>query len=121
MVYQLALDSSAVRAAGLRPGDDQGVLFLRGNPRVSRVDWGHPGPLRAERSLDAWMDRWSSVDPSLKACLQQAIRQNRDWLTDPAAPWLGAPGSRWNDWLDNQNISVRSRLEASCGPLPRVE
>lgn len=121
MVYQLALDSSAVRAAGLRPGDDQGVLFLRGNPRVSRVDWGHPGPLRAERLLDAWMDRWSSVDPSIKACLQQAIRQNRDWLTDPAAPWLGAPGIRWTDWLDNQNISVRSRLEASCGPLPRVE
>lgn len=121
MVYEIELDRSAVHTAGLHPGDDQGVVYLKGNPKVNRVDWGHPGPLRSGRLLGTWMDRWSIGDPALKSCLEQEIRRNPEWLTDPAAPWLLAGGGGLTDWLAGQNISVRARLEASCGPLPAAE
>ncbi len=121
MIYELKLDASSVRIAGLRTGDDQGVLYLKGNPKVNRVAWEHCGPLRASRLLDGWMKKWSLEDLDQKECIHQTLKANTEWLTHPEAPWLQAHGGRFADWLSNQNISVRARLEAECGTLKEVE
>jgi hypothetical protein len=121
MIYPLELDSTSVKIAGLRSGDDQGVLYLKGNPKVNRVAWDHSGPLRAARLLDAWMQKWPLDDAVRKACLLRALKGNLELLTHPEAPWLHAHGGRFSDWISNQNISVRARLEAECGSIEELE
>ncbi len=121
MIYELALDSSEARMARLQQGDDQGVRYLKGNPKVCRVDWAYCGPQRASRLLALWMENWEVDPPEKKECLRQAILENRGWLTHPDAPWLRANGGTWADWLALHHVSVREGLDAKCGSIQEVE
>lgn len=120
MIYELELDARSVRAAGLQIGDDQGVLFLKGNPKVCRVAWEYFGPDRARRLFEKWIGSWE-VDPVLKSCVYRFVIGHREWLTHPEAPWLHSQSGGWSTWLGNQNISFRALLRTECGSDGMIE
>lgn len=120
MIYKMELDASAVKIAGLKQGDDQGVVYLKGNPKVNRVSWAHPGPTRSRRLLESWMSEWNVLDERVKDCLIRALLEKTEWLTQPDAPWI-RPGRSWTEWLGDQPVSMRARLETACGPVTEID
>ena len=112
-VYHIKLDTVKSGLAQVKTGDDFGVVFLQGNPKVNQINWDKPGPERSNRLLMEWARGGlrSIVDIP---CLVEHVAENESIMCNPRAPWQIEAGGSVSTWLSDQDEAFQTQISERC-------